>query len=204
MPRFNFAGRPQFGRQAPADAPGDKRLTHTARDMVRRQAQLAEAAAVLAVLPAAGEALHAVITGRYDMMELVTVLIGRVGKIEHLRIATLSFNERNHRAMKALLDDGKTAKLTLLCSTFFRNYNKDFWEDVKSDFAERKQRCSAARSHCKVICLDGTGGKYVIEGSANLRHNNQLEQFALIRDDALHDFHAAWIDETVDKHEPGE
>jgi hypothetical protein len=34
----------------------------------------------------------------------------------------------------------------------------------------------------------------VFEGSANLRTNGNIEQFALFHDAGLHDGHAAWID----------
>ena len=39
------------------------------------------------------------------------------------------------------------------------------------------------------------GAKMVFEGSANLRTNGNIEQFALFNDAGLHDWHAAWIDE---------
>jgi hypothetical protein len=37
--------------------------------------------------------------------------------------------------------------------------------------------------------------KLVFEGSANLRTNGNIEQFALFNDAELHDWHAGWIDE---------
>jgi hypothetical protein len=40
-----------------------------------------------------------------------------------------------------------------------------------------------------------------VEGSANLRTNANWEQLAVILDDGLHDWHAAWIDALVTKHE---
>jgi hypothetical protein len=47
-----------------------------------------------------------------------------------------------------------------------------------------------------VTCLEFTDGlKLVFEGSANLRTNNNREQFCLVNSAELHDWHAAWIDE---------
>jgi hypothetical protein len=40
----------------------------------------------------------------------------------------------------------------------------------------------------------------VFEGSANLRTNNNTEQLTIIRDRAIHDWHAEWIDERVAIH----
>jgi len=46
------------------------------------------------------------------------------------------------------------------------------------------------------------GSRLAIEGSANLCANgSSREQFALIHDAALHDWHAAWIDALVTQHE---
>jgi hypothetical protein len=68
--------------------------------------------------------------------------------------------------------------------------------------AKQEMRLAAARSHAKVICFESTrGGKMVVEGSANLRTNSNIEQITLIADPDLHDWHAAWIDGLVAKHE---
>jgi hypothetical protein len=48
------------------------------------------------------------------------------------------------------------------------------------------------------------GRRLVLEGSANLRTNSNQEQFCLIRDAGLHDWHARWIDALVAKHEGDE
>ena len=62
-------------------------------------------------------------------------------------------------------------------------------------------RLAAARSHCKVVCFDlGPCDGLVFEGSANLRTNGNREQLTATRDRALHDWHAAWIDELVSAH----
>lgn len=58
---------------------------------------------------------------------------------------------------------------------------------------EKNQR---TRAHAKVICIATLHREhYVLEGSANLRSSDNLEQMLLVNDPATHDFHAAWIDE---------
>ncbi len=195
-PRVTF-GRRHEGDAVPAPIIGKAAL--------RRTAQLAEAADVLAVLPAEGESLHAVMAGRYDLMHLLAALIDRIGIIDQARIATLSYNGRNLAEMLALIDGGKVKTLTLLCSAFFRDHNKELWEETLSEFRDRGQRAAAARSHAKIVTMAVAGGaRYALEGSANLRSNGNREQFALFRDAALHDFHATWIDQLVSKHEGDE
>jgi hypothetical protein len=199
--KFN-APRVQFGRKPADDV---LPMPIIGRAVARRTAMLAEAGAVLNVVPAEGESLHAVMTGRYDLMHLISALMDRLGIVEAARVATLSYNGRNLAEMLSLLDSGKLKTLTLLCSSFFRDHNKQLWEETLSEFRERGQKAAAARSHAKVVTLavsDGT--RYALEGSANLRTNSNREQFALFRDPALHDFHATWIDDLVSRHEADE
>ncbi len=163
---------------------------------------LAEAEDVLTVLPGPGESLHAVMTGRYDFMHVLTALIGRLGEVRAARVATLAYNARNLTELLALLDSGKVRTLTFLCSAFFKSHNQDLWERTVEEFRKRGQRAAAARSHAKIVTLAlVAGGRYVLEGSANLRTNSNREQFALFQDAGLHDWHAEWIDALVTAHE---
>jgi hypothetical protein len=132
----------------------------------------------------------------------VVALLDRLGNAPTLRIATLSYNGRNLAEMLRLLDEGKVGTLTLLCSAFFRDHNKELWEETLSEFRDRKQRVAAARSHAKVVTFHlASGARLALEGSANLRSNGNREQFALIHDGTLHDWHARWIDDLVTQHE---
>jgi hypothetical protein len=200
MSRFAQLPRPQFGQRAlPDEKAGPVTI---ARGLHRRAAMLHQADQVLAHLPGPGEALHGVITGRYDLMHLLVCILNRMGAARSARLATLSYNSRNVAEMIALLDGPQPPRLTLLCSAFFRDHNRELWEHTLDEFRQRGQRAAAARSHCKVITLDlASGAKLTLEGSANLRANGNREQFALIHDAALHDWHAAWIDALVTAHE---
>jgi hypothetical protein len=198
--RFANLPRPAFARRA---GPDEKTTAGTlCRGLARRAAMLREAGAVLTVLPAPGEALHALITGRYDLMHLLVCLLDRLGPARAVRIATLSFNARNLTEMGRILDGPAPPRLTLLCSAFFRDHNRELWAETLQEFRQRGQRCAAARTHAKVITLELTSGaKLSLEGSANLRSNSNREQFALVNDAGLHGWHAAWIDDLVSQHE---
>ena len=204
MSRFGNAPRPCFARLQRAD---ERTAAGTpagvlSRGLARRAAMLKEAGDVLTVLPAPGEALHAIITGRYDLLHLVVALLDKLGHAPAVRIATLSYNGRNLAEMLRLLDEGKVGSLTLLCSAFFRDHNKELWAETLEDFRQRGQRAAAARSHAKVVTLATAGGRRLsLEGSANLRTNSNREQFCLTEDAALHDWHAGWIDDLVNRHE---
>src|SRR2546430_3295723 len=59
--------------------------------------------------------------------------------------------------------------------------------------------CDWSSDVCSSDLADGT--RLVLEGSANLRRNGNTEQFCLVNDSPLHDFHAAYVDAMVVKHE---
>ncbi len=192
---FAKLSRPQFG------GPPDQIITKADR---RRTASLRQAAQVIKHLPAPGEALHALMTGRYDLLHLVlAILQDRPAKCEQCRIATLSFHQRNVHELMKTLDAGTIGSLTLLCSTFFRENTPAVYDEAFAELVEaRKQRLAFARNHAKVVCLAFADGvRYSLEGSANLRTNSNQEQFCLIHDAKLHDWHAQWIDAMVKKNE---
>ena len=197
---FKAMARPiTFGSKKPDDA-GPSPLK-VKREGIRRLASLQKAAEVLAVLPGPGESLHAIMTGQYDLAEMIHIMLTQIGPAQHIRIATLGYNGRNVATLTEWLQAKTVDRLTLLCSTFFKNNNPELFQDVL-DLFDGKHRLAAGRNHCKVVCLAFRDGqKLVIEGSANLRTNSDQEQFAMFHDAELHDWHAAWIDEQVTKHE---
>ncbi len=169
----------------------------------RRAAGIAEAKAVLEHLPGPGESLHAVCTARMDLTDVIGALIERLGRCDRMLIATLGYNEANLRTMLALLDAEAVGSLSLVASIFFRSHKGDLWAETLAEFRKRKQRAACCHSHAKVVTLAfAVGGKLSIEGSANLCGNGSgREQFALVNDAGLHDWHARWISELVDRHE---
>jgi len=128
--RFN-APRPTFARRPAGDLPAPQ----VERASARRTAQLAEAADVLTALPGAGEAVHCLMTGRYDLMHLLVCLVERLGTVEAIRIATLAYSARNLAEMVRLLDSGAVRRLSLLCSSFFRDHNGDLWEETLEELS---------------------------------------------------------------------
>src|SRR5262245_6040613 len=77
------------------------------RLQARRAAGIAEAAETLAHLPGPGESLHAVMTARLDMTDVLNALLDKLGRCETARVATLGYNRRNFKTMLTWLDAGK-------------------------------------------------------------------------------------------------
>lgn len=170
---------------------------------VRRLAGIREAKQCLENLPGPCESLHVVATSRMDLTDVVNCLIATIGPCRSIHIATLGYNSKNLGHMLAWIDSRQVQSLTLLASIFYRSHNGEQWAQTLDEFRSRGQRAACCHSHAKVITLEfANGSKYSIEGSANLCGNGSgREQFALINDPGLCDWHAAWISELVTKHE---
>lgn len=175
---------------------------HLQKIAVRRQAGLREAKAIIAHIPQVNEAIHALCTARFDLTDLIGALLETVGRCSAIRIATLGYNDRNLNAILRWHDTKAVQSTTLLASIFFRSHKGDLWQTTREEFAARKQHCACCHSHAKVVTLAfANGSKFSIEGSANLCGNGSgREQLALINSPELHDWHAHWIEEMVNKH----
>jgi hypothetical protein len=207
MARFN-AKRLAFGVPPASDADEADGLPTPAlvRSRARRALGIAEAAGLLAHLPAPGESLHVLCTARFDMSDVLNHLIERFGVCERLTVATLGYNRRNLLAMLRWLDADAVRCLTLLSSIFWRAYNKELWQETLTEFRKRRQRAAVCHCHAKVSALAfATGERFSIEGSANLCGNGSgKEQFVLVNDAGLCAWHSRWVLDLVSKHEPGE
>jgi hypothetical protein len=201
-PKFttSFPGLPDG---QPARRPPNVRAK-SFRASLRRRAQLKAAADVLPHLPQPGESMHAILTGTFDFLLVLTVVIqSRPAPCETLRLATLAFSRRNVAELCRLLDSRLVQRLTLLASDFMARSNAEVYQGAVAELAEaRGQTVASARCHAKIACLAfADDDKLVFEGSANLRTNKNLEQMTCINDPGLHDWHAAWIDAEVRSYE---
>jgi hypothetical protein len=195
---FRLSTPPTFGTAAQ----GVPR-PHTARARRRYSAMLRQSRDILAHLPTEGESLHALMTGLYDFMSLVGhVITSRPCPCLDLRVSTLAFSSRNVAELLQLLDAKVVQRVSILVSDFFEKHNRALFSETRRELTQRGQRLTSTRCHAKVVCLHfADGQKLIFEGSANLRTNRNIEQFALFNDAALHDWHAAWME---DKHCAGQ
>src|SRR5690242_14205294 len=148
-----FTVRPlRFGRQPndQDDEAGGLPTPKRVKLLARRAAGIAEAKDVLSQLPEPGESLHAVVTARMDLTDVIGALLEKLGGCERMRIATLGYNRRNLRMMLGWLDSGAVGSLGLVASIFFRSHNGDLWSETQAEFRLCKQRAACCHSHAKV------------------------------------------------------
>jgi hypothetical protein len=186
-PQFAFDGN-RFHR-VKAD---ERRRRRGIRALIRPE----NAAAVIAHLPEPGERTHCLLRGDFVLCDLIPAIVAARGRCPHLRIATLGLSVANADTLAALVEAGEVGALTLVVSHYFQQVDKTTIYRAVAARLARIARFVVTRSHAKVICLPtARGDHFVIEGSANLRSSDNIEQMLVTNEQATHDFHVAWIDE---------
>jgi len=198
---FTAPKRIDFGaviRRKAADTVPAPILTRAERCRV---AQIREAAAVLGLLPRPGQTLHALLVARFDLVDLIDVLLSKLGPAR-IAAATLSFNRRSCRVILGWLDAQRVTALSLLSSSFHKDHNPQLFAEFKAELKKRNARLAADRVHAKVVALHFAGGeRLALETSANLRCNGNIEQMALTSDAELCRWHTDWIEARITAHE---
>lgn len=178
-----------------------KALDRRQRRGIRKLIRPENAAEVVAHLPSGpNERTHAILCGNFVLCDLIPAILAARGIAGHLRVATLSLSLANAEQLAGLLARGQITRLTLIVSHYFQQVERaGVFAQVEALLGEIAT-IIVTRSHAKVICLRTLNGdSFVIEGSANLRSSDNLEQMFVVNDAETHDFHAAWIDELADR-----
>lgn len=154
-------------------------------------------------LPEDGGTTHCILRGDFVLADLLPHLLEE-RYCPHLRIATLGMSEENAKLLARLHEQGRIGRLTMVLSHYFEQVNKSTVYFEVRRILEGLAQFVIMRSHAKVICvpraLDEAGvvrDWLVLEGSANLRSSDNLEQLTIFNDRDVHDFHAEWIDHVL-------
>lgn len=178
-------------------APPNLRRKITKREL-RRLDEVKQAVAQIERLPDLDEAVHAILDGRFNAWDIVPAIVklSEPGIVSDLAIATLGYSMKNARELFALIDAGKIAATTFLCSHYFAKASSKEFEFLRSGMTERGHTVRAARSHAKVIAAKLTDGRcVVVEMSSNLRSCKNYEQICMTQSPELFAWHKKWISE---------
>jgi hypothetical protein len=154
----------------------------------------------LAVMPAAGEALHFLVGDRVNLWQIVPALLQRFAPqpIAELWVSTLSYGSATAAELLELVDAGRIVRVHLLVSVMFSAKNRALFEELVPPLVRRGHRAAAMRTHAKILAIRFAGGdRLVIESSSNLRGCSCAEQVTVINDAGLYDFHRTWIDRAL-------
>lgn len=130
------------------------------------------------------------------VLHLIPAIINARGPVLDTHVATLGLSTANAQCLADLKARGRIAALTIVCSLYFQQVDKATTYREVATVLAGVARLVIVRSHAKVICLPtAAGDHFVIEGSANLRSSDNLEQVVIFNDRNALEFHRAWMDE---------
>ena len=177
-----------------------KAATKAKRAGIRQFIRPENALVVVRRLPEEGGTTHCILRGDFVLADLIPHLL-EDSSCPHLRIATLGMSAENAQLLAKLHGAGKVGKITLVLSHYFEQVNKStVYFEVRTALEGIAEFC-VMRSHAKVICCprekNGAKDWLVLEGSANLRSSDNLEQMTIFNDREVHDFHAEWMDHVL-------
>lgn len=120
------------------------------------------------------------------------------------RIVTLSFSAENVDALWTAFQEGSIAELDFVTSDFFySHYRHTLWRMLVTNLPRERCRYAVCGTHAKVALLeplDASRPGWCIEGSANLRSCQAIEQITVsIGDPEAHRFHGKWIDRIMQR-----
>ena len=159
----------------------------------------AEILARRAELPKDGESLRAIsYAGGFSSCSVVLWIAAKT-KIERMFVSTLRVGKKEIDAIKDLHESGKLDSASfVLCGISKENKSlkgKDY--GYTEYFEERCAGCGFewcyAKNHSKIILLDTSAGKFVIETSSNFNENPKVEQFCITKSDLIYDFYKSGI-----------
>lgn len=193
------SGRPEPGFVLPANEfhcrQSKKDQLKAGRRGIRAKIRPENARCVLPHLPGGpDDRTHAVLRGDFVLCDLIPAIVNDRGACPSVHIATLGLSKGNAETLAELHADGRIGPVTVLCSNYFQQVDKlTTFREVEAVIS-RIGRLVVARNHAKVICLPTADGAFVIEGSANLRSSDNLEQIAIFNDPELLAWHVSWIE----------
>lgn len=182
--------RNRYMRQFHAVKADDKRSRRGLKRLVKPE----NAADLAAHLPEPGDCTHAVIRGDFVTADIIPLLLGD-RPADVLAISTLGMSTANAAMLAALRSSGQIRRLFLLVSHYFSQVDKTgTYREVKHLLGDAVQ---VARTHAKVILVSAAPSFFVVEGSANLRSSDNIEQFAIWNDEELLNWHLDWMQEVA-------
>lgn len=183
--------RNRYMREFHAAKAEEKRSRRGIRRLVRPE----NAEGLRGGLPEPGECTHAVVRGDFVLAEIIPILLGNA-RAETLAISTLGMSRDNAAKLAELRDAGRIGRLFLLVSHYFSQVDKTgTYREVKGFLGDAVK---VARTHAKVILVAAPPSFFVVEGSANLRSSENIEQFAIWNDEGLLNWHLEWMQEVLD------
>lgn len=149
--------------------------------------------------PKPGESIHAVSNGKYDFATWIPQIVEWVGTADCLWCSTWTLSRPNADDIFTLHDEGKIrpGQLHFLTGLYFKRRDTATYNYLLDGLLRRGGRYKAFENHCKVLLIanEKKDAWFTVEGSANLNANPRFEQYVLVNDRQLFEFHRGWMEE---------
>ena len=128
------------------------------------------------------------------------VMIDWIGKADHLYVSTWTTNRTNTKNMFELWDAGKIGVADWCVGLYFKRREANVYSMLLEGLVKRGGRLKAFETHAKVLLLNNKKRRawYCIEGSANMTANPRLENYVIVNDKSLWEFHKTWFEEMLE------
>jgi hypothetical protein len=149
--------------------------------------------------------IYAIVSGNFIFGDFIEAFIDAKNfNIKELTITTLSMSENNVDSLENLLHKWKyVKKLNLIISDYFYSHERNLlipYIYKKLDI-ENKFQLAICRTHMKICQFETIGqNKCVINGSANLRSSQCLEQITIEENKDLYDFNQKYFNIILEKY----
>ena len=182
--------RNRYMRQFHAVKADDKRSRRGLKRLVKPE----NAAELASHLPEPGDCTHAVVRGDFVTADIIPLLLGD-RSADILAISTLGMSTANASMLADLRASGQIRRLFLLVSHYFSQVDKTgTYRAVKDILGDSLK---TAHTHAKVILVSTAPSFFVVEGSANLRSCDSIENLAIWNDEDLLNWHLDWMQEVA-------
>ena len=151
-----------------------------------------------------GETIFFNLNGKFIFGDFIGAFIQENNlTVDELTIVSLSGGIDNFEMMEALIDRGWVAKINLILSDYFfrtetAKYTKTigFLKTLEIKFGD-KFNIAYTNMHSKVVLIktshEGKNGYITMQGSANLRSSQSLEQMSIHENKELYDFNYSYF-----------
>lgn len=150
------------------------------------------------------ERANVIVPGSFIFGDFIEAyIVHHNAKVKKMTITTLSLSQENIDSLANLLNGNFVDELNLIISHYFYSNERHVLVPYiyqKLDI-DNKFQMAVAGTHTKTCIFETLGGRFIVmQGSANLRSSQNLEQFSIEENKELYDFYDDYQGRIIDKY----
>ena len=150
-------------------------------------------------LPEEGEAIHVVSAGIFDYWTLIPVIAKLLDEpITQSRFSTWAMTMPVCQQFTAMMDAGELGDCGFLADRSLQRMQGPVYAALATRFNAASMPLRMTNCHAKVALIKTATRSIAMEGSANFTNNPRIEQFCVMNDQSVYDFHFKWMQELFD------